>query len=157
MNLTDGDIQAITHKIKPMLGLPAWDVSLGIGSFLTLEFGEPRILDGGFIGGEWRLWVYCCSWRLETDDEVLVACEDDRADIARIIPVLEDQKLTAVQITRPALETTFTFGNNHFLRIFPIYSMDDHEHWMLFMPGGNILVIGPGTTWSWERSDEPRR
>lgn len=32
---------------------------------------------------------------------------------------------------------------------------DDLEHWMLYLPGGDVLTAGPGTSWSLERGGQP--
>jgi hypothetical protein len=75
----------------PLLGLPCWGVKSGYGTFLTLEFGEPREHIFGplksdsknskvrellakrqvFVHGEWHLWIYCCRWRVLVGDEVV--------------------------------------------------------------------------------------
>jgi hypothetical protein len=58
MSITTTDIRKIQGKIKPLLGTKAWGVSLGVGSFITFEFGEKRIKrfkNREYIHGEWHL------------------------------------------------------------------------------------------------------
>jgi hypothetical protein len=151
---TSVDIHVIEEKLKPLLGKKAWGVALGVGSFITLEFGRPLApyatkQGREVIHGEWHLWVYDCAWRLETADGVLVASEDDRNEIEEAIKSLEGAALKLVELFPPALDTLLKFDNGLTLRLFPIYS-NDADHWMLFTPEKKVLTIGPGTDWSYE-------
>ncbi|HEX6293045.1 MAG TPA: hypothetical protein VFZ66_27935 [Herpetosiphonaceae bacterium] len=149
MAVTDKDVQRIQNTLAPLIGQPAWGVSLGIGSFITLEFGAPT--GGGaskHIHGEWHLWIYYCAWRLEQGDQVLAGSEDPRPKMESAVRQLEGLDLQAVDLVLPGLDTIFTFGNGFILRIFPVYS-EEHDHWMLYTPDNNVLVLGPGTNWSY--------
>jgi len=67
MAVTERDIREIQAKIQPLLGKKAWRVSIGVGSFLTLDFGA-KLIDEKVPGrpyGEWHLWITYCEWRLE--------------------------------------------------------------------------------------------
>jgi hypothetical protein len=144
---------SIQDHLAPLIGQAPWDVSLGHGSFLMLEFGR-RVQDpppSTRLHGEWHLWVMHCAWRLETAEGVLTACEDDRADIARIVPQLNHVSVTAIDVLAPSLETHIQFAGGIVLRLFPIYT-EEYEHWQLFTPEGNILTVGPGTTWSYKNA-----
>jgi hypothetical protein len=138
-----------------MLGLQAWGVSLGHGSFITMEFGEPREKQGQ-VHGEWHFWVYGCAWRLEEPGQVLAASEDERADLAAAVTHLELLKLGQFEVLPPALDTTLTFEGDVVLRLFSIYTdprgMAD---WMLFTPDDQVLVVGPGSSWTFHPSSEP--
>ena len=149
------DIDKIQAIINPLLGQKAWGVSLGHGSFLTLEFGQPLPLkeQDGRIYGEWHLWVYCCSWRLEEGNKILTACEDERAMIALSINRLEGLTLESFTLLPPAWDIVFTFEHQVTLRLFAIYPKDC-EHWFLYAPDDKVLCIGPGSSWSYENSSE---
>ncbi len=79
-NQGDGPLES---AFSPIYGSPCWNVKPGHGSFLTLEFGQPRIefhepravnysrslrlkqhhaRRRVIIHGEWYLWIYCCYW-----------------------------------------------------------------------------------------------
>lgn len=149
MTIKKTDISEIQAYISPMLGKKAWGVSLGQGSFITLEFGTPVLPEEeqGKIHGEWHLWIYCCCWRLEQGEEVLAASEDAPSKLEEAIKKLEGLALGSVEILPPAWDTILNFEQQVILRLFSIYS-EDYEHWMLFMPDGNVINIGPGTDWS---------
>jgi len=45
MTVTEADLTEIQAIIAPLLGQKAWDVSLGVGSFITIEFGAPLSIE----------------------------------------------------------------------------------------------------------------
>lgn len=147
------DIGEFQTHIYPLLGQKAWGVSLGIGSFITLEFGNilPRDENHQSNHGEWHLWIYCCGWRLEENNEVLAASEDTRSKLENAVQRLEGLAIESIQRLNSAGDTVFTFEQQIILRTFSIYS-EEFEHWMLYMPDGNVLSTGPGSGWSYESS-----
>lgn len=156
MLLTDIEIQKVQTKIAPIIGLQAWGVSLGTGSFITLEFGKvlSPIEEAKHQHGEWHLWIYCSVWRLEIGNDMLVGSEDSRPMLESAIKHLEGATLRSVIVTSPAFDTLFEFEASIKLRVFPISFHDDYEHWMLYTPDGNVLTIGPGVKWDYQKSSE---
>jgi len=63
--------------------------------------------------------------------------------------------LLRVDIRHPMLDTVFTFEQDVVLRLFAEYS-SEMEHWMLVVPDGNVLTLGPGTMWSYHLGSEMR-
>ncbi len=148
------NIQEVKAKINLLLGQKAWGISLGVGSFLTLEFGQILLSSDKHqrIHGEWHLWIYNCAWRLEEGDKVLAASEDERGKIEQAIQHLEGLVLQSVDLLPPVWDTVFTFEHQVILRLFSIHS-EGYEHWMLYTPDGNVLSLGPGSHWSIESSE----
>lgn len=147
------DSTRIRALIAPLLGRVAWDVALGYSTFITLEFGEPREVDG-HTHGAWHIWVYGADWRLEEHDRILAGSSDDREKQAAAVKRLEGLALQAIDVLPPALDTVLTFDDGVTLRLFATYSAD-MDHWMLFMPNGHVLTLGPGTSWSYRPGSEP--
>jgi hypothetical protein len=148
----DSEVCKVEAHIASLIGYQAWGVSLGIGSFLTLEFGKPVVSKKSqSLHGEWHLWVYCCAWRLEESNSILTASEDPRSKIERNIQRLNKLRLLSTQIFFPAWDATFQFEQQVILRLFAIHS-EECEHWMLYTPDGNVLTLGPGSNWSYESS-----
>ncbi|MFE0464405.1 hypothetical protein ACFW1A_34650 [Kitasatospora sp. NPDC058965] len=115
---------------------------------MTVEFGPPRPPDPtGYVGGQWHLWIMMAAWRLETADEVVVGSEDQGLDEA--LANLDGRPLTGVEIRPPALATRFDFDGLR-LETFPIYRKDpeqgEFEHWLLWLPTGEVLVAGSALT-----------
>lgn len=65
--------------------------------------------------------------------------------------LLEGLALQSIEIQAPIWDTVFTFENEIILKLFSIYS-EEYEHWMLFVPDGNVLTLGLGSDWSYESS-----
>ncbi|MFJ9691597.1 hypothetical protein [Kitasatospora sp. NPDC101183] len=142
--MTVVDLADAHRRIAPLLGLPAWDVRRGHGSFVTVEFGAPLPPDdrSGRVHGRWHLWIEMAAWRLETADEVLVGSEDEGLEEA--LARLEGRPLTGVVIRPPALDTRFDFDGLR-LETFPIYRPDpedgEFDHWTLWLgTSGEVLV-----------------
>ncbi|KAA2252452.1 hypothetical protein F0L68_36035 [Solihabitans fulvus] len=105
--------------------------------------------------GEWALLVGMPAWRIESDNEVLLASEDPRELISRQISVLNSITVSRISPISPGGEVSFDFGEIR-LHLFPLYSgnfydstergevSDDYEHWNLLMPSGRTVVGGPG-------------
>lgn len=157
MTVTGTDIHEIKNKLAPLLGKKAWGVSKGVGSFVTLEFGRPLPTNGSNerTHGEWHLWLYNCAWRLEAGRRQVLAGSGDSPDrIEAAIQQLEGLSFDSIEISPPALDTAMTFSEDMTLRLFPISQDMELEHWMLYTPDGNVLLIGPGTSWSYENAEE---
>ncbi|NET59734.1 MAG: hypothetical protein F6K47_27370 [Symploca sp. SIO2E6] len=153
MAVTQTDIRQVQTMVDTIVSHKAWGASLGVGSFITLEFGNPLPSNGEHqqTHGEWHLWIYCCAWRIEEGNEVLASSEDPRAKIELAVRRLEGLALNSIQLMPPAWDTVFNFDEEVFLRSFSIYS-EESEHWMLYMPNGKVLSVGPGSSWSCESS-----
>lgn len=151
--ITQVDIQQIEKIISPILGMKSWGTMLGEGSFITIEFGNSVLStpQQKRFHGEWHLWIYLCVWYLEKDGELLAASEDPRPKLEAAVQHLDNRILYSVKFLPPAFETVFTFEKGISLHLFPIYS-EEYEHWMLYTPDGNVLIIGPGTNWSYGSS-----
>ena len=150
------DIVEIHAKLQSVIGKKAWGVAHGIGTFVTIEFGQlvPSAYAGEKSHGEWHLWVYGGAWRLEKGEQVIVASEDDQAKIETEIHYLEGCVLQSFEVMTPALDALLTFEPDIVLRIFSIYSEETEErgmdNWRLYTPdAGNVISVHPGGKWSY--------
>lgn len=156
INGTRGDIDTINEIVKPLLGQKAWNVKLGVGSFITMEFGGSVPVERGITHGEWYLWIYCCGWYLENPNGAFIGSEDPRDILRKEITVIEGHLLKDVVISSIAFETNFVFEHGLVLHTFPLNFIEPCEYWKLFTPNGNILVLGPALKWSFEDSSESK-
>ncbi|SRR5258706_11155722 len=152
------DLNQFYIKVKPLIGQCSWEVWLGSGSFITLEFGKK--IEAGkspytYTRGEWCLWVQMSAWRLETKSDIITASEDTREGMSSGIKRLKGMTLCSIKLQPPSLETVLTFEDGFILRLFPIYSgaltFDD---WTLFCTDGYVLSVGCGQ-WRYSPSNEP--
>jgi hypothetical protein len=152
MKLNNNDIEVLNKSVTAIVGNKAWGIKIGHGSFLTIEFGNPIIgKSDRVIHGEWHLWVYLCSWRIEKDGRFLVGSEDSKDKMIECVKQMEGCRLESFQIFPQALDAILTFDKGLILRLFPVLSEDedneDSHHWMLYMPANKVLVTGPGNRW----------
>jgi hypothetical protein len=152
MSVKPHDVAAISAIIRPLLGQPAWGAALGVGSFLTIEFGDiaPSAEGERKIHGEWHLWVCHCAWRIDTSDAVIAGSDDEPATMRDAIECLNGQVLRSVQLFPPGPDAKLLFGESVVLNLFPINSSGEYEYWMLFTPDGNVLTVGEDKGWSVE-------
>ena len=126
-----------------MLGLPAWGVKQGHGSFLTFEFGEPalevtewksaekNLRRLAFVQGRWHLWIYCCNWRAFHDGAPLAWSEDTNDIIGRAAATLNGQKLTSVCLDTKQGRSTFAFDLGGSLETWPSGEDATDEQWSI--------------------------
>ena len=123
-------------SLQCLVGKAPWDVRLGVGSMITMEFGQrdPR-QSVSTIHGEWHLWLCMCSWRIESENTVVIACEDDRERIRRTIAAIPWSEVAHIELQLPALDLQIRFANGEVLRTFSVSSIEsDANQWILFTP-----------------------
>ena len=95
----------------------------------------------------YRLELGSCAWRLESSREVVASIDDPADAQAGALAGLVGEVLQAVYAERPSLSTTFAFGDDVVLKTFSIFTRE-HEVFSLFMPDDQVLIAGPGSTWT---------
>ena len=127
--------------IEPMLGMPAWGVKQGYGSFLAFEFGPPKLevverlspekglRRSAYVHGQWHLSTNCCHWRVPEHDLLLASSEDDDQVIRRATTTLNAQKLIGVRVTPDDGRSTFTFDLGGTLETWPHGDDPTDEQW----------------------------
>jgi hypothetical protein len=145
---------------QPLIGKRPWRAKLGLGSFLTFEFGQ-RVRYGKFWHGTWHLWIYTCTWRLDGPCGLLIQSESPRALIERVVSRLTGRRLTAVEIGSRARWTRFEFEDKFVLKCMPFDQeeetrQDPADYWMFFMPLHMVLTARHGNCISIHRSDRVR-
>lgn len=70
-------LELAKNLFSEVIGLEARNAQLGYGSFITFDFGKDILIKGkkssnDFEIGEWHLWVYMCTWRLEQNGDPIV-------------------------------------------------------------------------------------
>lgn len=130
---------------EPVLGTAPWRVKLGVGSFLTFDFG-PRVKSDGHVHGQWHLWVYQSNWSLFHGERQLVDSDADRKVITISARRIEGESLTDIDFNARTAKTTFSFGDFR-LVVSPADYLDDpderDDYWIFFMPDNKTLAVGP--------------
>jgi hypothetical protein len=163
----------LTEAFKPLIGLPAWFVRKGQGSFLTLEFGKPHLRIREPIeaspeaservrrslarrhvapAGEWHLWIYCCHWVVLSGEAEISSSESSDRKIRSAVQELDGQRLVAVAVDPTKGTSAFRFDLGVSIQTQPD-GHDIDEQWMLYMKSGDVFTyrsdgcfaLGPGT------------
>jgi hypothetical protein len=153
----------IDDVFKPIIGKPCWQVQQGYGSFLTFEFGEPRLhiqeprqaskqaseklrkrwaRRSIFVHGDWHLWVYICDWRILLNGEELANSSSTRKIIKNALLEIDGQALTSITITKSYVGV-FEFDLGGKLEIIPNYDgyEKDSDLWLLYEPSGYVYTL----------------
>ena len=143
--------------IGPVLDRPAWGVRQGHGSFLTFEFGEPKLEvterhspEKGlrrlaYVHGEWHLWIYCCHWRVLERGEQLAWSDDNQTLIGRATAMLNGQKLLSVSVAPNEGRSTFTFDLGGSVETWPYGGDATEEQWMILTEAEAFTYRADGT------------
>lgn len=137
--------------VLPLLGQMTWGAALGEGTFVTMEFGSRQkvVHEGDKEHGEWHLWIYLCSWRIEQDQEVLAgSAEDEREKAEDAISKLNGEVLEKIVIRDP-WDLELHFSNELVMRTFADSASE--ESWFLYGPG-KTFSAGPGRSSNFECS-----
>ncbi|NVD27313.1 hypothetical protein HUO14_05285 [Parasphingorhabdus flavimaris] len=157
-------INPVDVFVAPMLNLPAWGVKKGHGSFLTFEFGEPKLevvesklADGKFrrnahVHGDWHLWIYCCNWRIFQLDEQIAWSESDDKLIGKATAILNGQKLTSVTVEPQQGSSAFIFDLGGKLETWSYGDDPTDEQWMFYGPA-KVLGYRADGKFSLNRAD----
>lgn len=136
----------LRQYFRPIVGTSPWRVKLGVGSFLTFEFG-PRVRANHHIHGKWHLWIYQSCWELLHRDRSLVDSDTDRKVLETAARRLEGISLTGIKFQDRSRKTTFVFDDFQ-LVVSPadyLGNPDERDYfWMFFMPDSEVLTVGPG-------------
>lgn len=159
-------VEKVFNKIY---GKPCWNVRPGYGSFLTFEFGNPRLVirepkktigkipdkikkilearRNVTIRGDWYLWIYCCSWNVLLKNKI-IGDSTSKRKMKLAASFLDGQKLTKVTICARTPNTVFEFDLGARLET---KSYDKtSEQWMLYEPKGKVFTIRADNTYCYE-------
>ena len=154
--------RVIAEAFRPLAELPCWGVKRGYGTFLTFEFGSPKLVvrepivaSAGaservrrllarrnvYVSGQWHLWIYCCEWEVYEHGRK-VGDSSSPGKVDRAARLLNGQKLTAARLSSRGVRTTLEFDLGARLETAP-YDRTS-EQWNLYEPSGDVLTLRAG-------------
>ncbi len=166
----------LCRAIAPLIGLPAWLVRRGHGSFLTLEFGAPHleirepkaVTPGGDEKvaaclqrrtvtplGEWHLWIYCCHWRVVSGRKEIACSEAPDRDIAAAAKELDGQMLTVAEADPAQGTSVFEFEHGAATLQTRPYGTGGDTQWMLYMRSGDVFSYREDGSYSLGPASQP--
>lgn len=160
---------------EPLYQHPCWDVRLGYGDQLTLNFGTPKLCirepktlsptsspanqklfaqRNVTLRGKWHLWIYFCNWRIRINGEI-VGARTDRSNRRkqRAVDELDGQILTSVRVNPHTAATIFAFDLGGQLETLPYDA--ESEQWILFMPRGMTMTVRSDGMYSYDDAHTP--
>lgn len=129
--------------VTGIIGQRTWEPAIGVGSFITMNFGEPQKSPSGGVFGEFHLWVYGAHWVVRHDGTVAATSDDTHAVMAEAVARFEGRVVTDAHVSIDNLALRVAFGGDLTLEAAPA-SDPEMEHWMTFLPDGSVVVAGPG-------------
>ena len=128
------------QEASGVLGLRTWGARIGVGSFLSLEFGSELTKRGDFA--EWHLWLYGCMWRVRDGQRVVCESTDERSKMSDGVSTLNGREVAALSFgpTRSWIQLTGDVRLD--IKSDTALVMDQ---WFLFMPGGRVLKVTEGS------------
>ena len=163
-------IRRINQSFGKLYGQPCWNVRNGHGSFLTLEFGEPRleirephISDSESrnvrewacrrsvnVVGKWHLWIYSCDWKVVVDGKAKADSSTVRK-MERAPRILDGQILKELGTKDRGKSWDFTFDLGATLHTTPYDRRS--EQWTLYEPGNKVLSVRADKKYSYGSGD----
>ena len=122
----------VADHIRSLSGFPCWSVRQGGGSFVTFEFGAPRLEVREpiphakvpslrrrlvTVRGEHHLWIEQCDWSLLEHDQPIAHSESERAVLSEALARLDGAKLRAVRLCPSRGGTDLQFEFDFALRL----------------------------------------
>jgi hypothetical protein len=127
-----------------ILHLPAWGPTVGVGSFLTIEFGKKRTNSTGTVVGEFHLWVYGALWQIRDGARTIARSSDDRATMAVGALALDGATVRSFEFDPDSMFLAVEFDQCELL-IQPLADPGMDE-WMLYLNDGTVVTAGPERT-----------
>jgi hypothetical protein len=151
--------QQVQDLFTPFLGQFAWNVSGGVGSMLTLEFGAPHIIVREpkapspkrservrrlfgrrhvTVRGDWHLWIQYCDWKISVSDG---SCDSESFDWRQpdeCLADLDGQRLIGVGSGSLPNSWKFEFDLRGVLELWPSTEYEAADNlWSLYRWSAN--------------------
>lgn len=137
--------------LRGLVGKAAWGPALGVGSFLTIEFGGSRRNSVGSLVGEYHLWVYSAAWTIFREAHVLATSADEPTSMASAVSAPEGLTVVGIKYDPGRFDLEIQFDQS--IRLDMVSGQDDDmEHWLLYLPDGWVVTAGPGDSIVRERA-----
>ncbi len=169
------EMNQVERSLSQLRGKACWGVRRGYGSFLTMEFGKPRLTtrepqsapaDASRrvrrslarrlvrVHGQWRLWIYCCEW-VVTKGDVVIGDWSSSHRIDRAADFLDGQKLQSAAVRPRGARTRFEFDLGGVLETKPFDRT--REQWLLYEPSGKVLSLRADRKFAYGNGDNALR
>jgi len=156
--MTEKEIQDI---LQPIIGQIVWGVEQGYGSFLNLEFGNPRTKISEVykpnkknkfpfnkfnsrdvtIEGDYSFFIYMSNWKLYAKEKELACDKSERDEIEFALGFINGQKLLKVTINTKENITKLEFDLGGIIIITDEdYTDEINEMWIFYTKSEKIMA-----------------
>ena len=163
----------IQDILLPIIGQFVWGAEQGYGSFLNLEFGNPKTEFSGIhkpkgenkfpfnefenrhvkIKGEYSFFIYMSNWKIFAKDNELAHDESKRDEIEFALGFINGQKLTKVIINANENITELEFDLGGIIVISDEnYSDELNELWNFYTVSDKVLTYRNDRKATYEKS-----
>lgn len=146
----------VDRWLARVIGLRAWEPSVGVGSFLTIEFGNPRVTSVGIRQGEFHLWVFGASWEIRERARIIASSSDDHDAMVDGARALDGALLRSFRFDREQMTLDLRFDSNVELAVTPLRD-PEMEEWLLYLDDGMVITAGPGEIVTHKSASDLRR
>lgn len=144
---------AIEPPFSELAGHAAWGAKIGVGTFITLEFGPPSDAADGH--GRYHLWIMYSAWRLAWQSD-WVGSADSKSSMQLAVSSLNGSTLQRATCAEYG-DLTLEFSNGQLLRTLADAKTLDDSPWNLFTPTHIYFGIPRlGERWGAEPVSEQR-
>ena len=140
----------LTKHFSLLAAQPCWQCTANYGSWLSLHFGQPRIVvrapqpnakvasmrrRRAGVEGDFLLWIEMGAWEYSEDGKPLQHSEQPREFLQQAAARLQGQCISGVQLLHSRIETLFDFDQGGKLRVWPhADARADDPLWHLHLP-----------------------
>lgn len=128
---------------------------MGVGSFLTIEFGNLRITSVGITQGAFHLWVVGACWEIRERARIIASSGDDHDAMVDGARVLDGALMRSFRFDREQMTLELRFDSGVELAVTPLRD-PDMEEWLLYLDDGTVITAGPGGIVSHESASDFR-
>lgn len=167
-------MKMIEKLIRPLYGYPCWGLSYSRQTNLSMNFGdpslrirEPLLTDSQSpiaqklasrrlvtVRGEWKLWIYCCYWKLTSTSGTRTTGASSIRKIEQATSELSGQKLASISIDDGTGFTRFEFDLGCELECRRFDRENEDELWSLYRPNGYVLSVHGNGTYRHQRGTD---
>lgn len=140
--------QKLEKELQKLSGLCCWNVVNGYGSWISLNFGDPRLEISGpnpnstvqnrrdcrkaVLKGDFWLWIDMCHWDIYFKNKKIAHSESRQKTIDKALQIIDGQILKRVEILLNPVRTNFIFDLGGEIRAYPYDEKKNYELWNFY-------------------------
>ena len=152
-------MKVVQNPWKPLIGQLVWSVRRGVGTSLTMEFGNPHlsirepisIAQGSdrvrsdlarrrvFIVGDWHLWIQYGNWAVHMPNASLNSNDKVGTALDKSLELLDGQRLQSADSIVGSATLILRFDGEAAVTVSPAEDIQD-TLWSLHLWSGDIVT-----------------